>query len=112
MRSMLLSVILALSSGLSWAATAAVAPAEAAAETPGDVALAALAAQRSGIEQWKQAWHPRTWQGKEEETRKFLDQLRESSPILQRRSRRRSTATRPWSPSRSFDGSTATAPVD
>lgn len=116
MRSMALVLILVLGSGLSWPAVSQAAdPVEpAAADSPGDVALAALAAQRSGdFEQWKLAWHPRTWQGKEDETRKLLDLLRESSPKSERVLEVKIDGDKAVvTLEASFDSGTATAPVD
>ena len=83
MRSLALVLVLLLCPGLSWSvapATAAV-PAASEAEAPGEVVLAAIAAQRSGdFEAWMRAWHPRAWQGKETETRAMIEHLREHSP--------------------------------
>ena len=52
---------------------------------PGKVALAALTAQREGnFEEWKKAFHPRVWQGFEEQRRKMLERGVEYSPTSAR----------------------------
>jgi hypothetical protein len=52
---------------------------------PGKVVLAALAAQRNAdFAQWSAAWHPRMWEGKEEQTRKTLERMRKHSPASAR----------------------------
>jgi hypothetical protein len=114
MRSMLFVVVLALSPGLSWSAAPPAASTETAADVPGEVVLAAVSAQRSGdFEAWMRAWHPRTWQGKEEETRKMLDRLREFSPTSERVLDVKIDGDKAVVTLEvSFDGNTSTAPVD
>jgi hypothetical protein len=52
---------------------------------PGKVALAALEAQRAGdFEAWKKAFHPRVWQGFEEQRRKMLERGVKYSPTSAR----------------------------
>ena len=52
---------------------------------PGQVVLAALAAQRSGdFEWWSAAWHPRTWEGKEDQIRGMLQRGASMSPLSER----------------------------